>query len=32
MTARLTQWLAGLAVGAALAIAPAQAERLIVSV
>jgi uncharacterized protein (TIGR02186 family) len=32
MTARLTQWLAGLAVGAALTIAPAQAERLIVSV
>jgi uncharacterized protein (TIGR02186 family) len=32
MTARLTQWLAGLAVGAALAISPAQAERLIVSV
>ena len=32
MTARLTRLLAGLALGAALAVSPAQAERLIVSV
>jgi uncharacterized protein (TIGR02186 family) len=32
MTARLTRFLAGLALGFALAVAPAQAERLIVSV